>query len=153
MEYEKILEKINGKKGQFCSISWSRPMKTKKEFTNYKVVKHTYGTALRLGVNYDNMASTIKGREDGTKPAVNVGLIGRSWVLPNVMMRSDKSGKYLLRVSMAQNSKFNTKFTIDGREVDRSEVEKMVYKNEIGSHETNVFDVNIDNIESIMQVK
>lgn len=150
MEIKKVMEKVNqSPKGAFASVSWARPIKTKKEFNQHTIVKHSYGTALRFGVCYDNMASTKEGRENGTKPAENAGLIGRKWIIPNVLLSTEKTGKTLLRVSLANNSKFNTYYTIDGKTVDKSKIIDMVYKSELSSHSTNVFDINIDYIEEI----
>lgn len=150
MTYENVMGRISDKRGAFRSILWERPLKTRKNVKDV-IVKRTYGTALRFGVAYDNLASTKQGRADGTLPAQNAGLIGREWIVPNLTLRSLKTGKTMLRVSLAKSSKFVTEYYLNGRKVDKAKIEPLVLKSEIRSHDMpEVFDVCTDDILSIV---
>lgn len=150
MTYKQTMDRINAKRGAFRSILWERPLKTKKNVKDV-IVKRTYGTSLRFGVEYDKMASTQKGREDGTLPAENQGLRGRVWLVPNLTMKSLKTGNTLVRLSLAQNSTFRTEYFKNGVKVDKAEIEPLVLKSEVASHEMpNVFDLCVDNILCIV---
>lgn len=150
MTYEQTMNRINAKRGAFRAVCWERPLRTRKGVKDI-VVKRTYGTGLRFGVCYDNMASTQKAREDGTLPAENQGLRGREWIIPNLTLRSLRTGNTLVRLSLAQNSTFNTEYFLNGRKVEKAEIEPLVLKSEVASHEMpNVFDLNVENIIAIV---
>ena len=150
MTYEQTMSRINAKRGAFRAVCWERPLKTRKNVKDI-VVKRTYGTGLRFGVCYDNMASTQKAREDGTLPAENQGLKGREWIIPNLTLRSLRTGNTLVRLSLAQNSTFNTEYFLNGRKVEKAEIEPLVLKSEVASHEMpNVFDLATDHIIAIV---
>lgn len=150
MTYKQTMDRINAKRGAFRSVLWERNLKTRKNVKDV-ITKRTYGTSLRFGVEYDKMASTQKGREDGILPAENQGLRGRVWLVPNLTMRSLKTGNALVRLSLAQNSTFRTEYFKNGVKVDKAEIEPLVLKSEVASHEMpNVFDLCIDNILCIV---
>lgn len=150
MTYEQTMNRINAKRGAFRAVVWERPLKTRKNVKDI-VVKRTYGTGLRFGVCYDNMASTQKAREDGTLPAENQGLRGREWIVPNLTLRSLKTGNTLVRLSLAQSSTFNTEYFLNGVKVAKADIEPLVLKSEVASHEMpNVFDLNTDHIIAIV---
>lgn len=151
MRYESVERKACESRGSFHSMLWERNLKTKKSAGDAIVTKRTYGYALRFGVAYDNLASTKQGRADGTLPAQNAGLIGREWIIPNLTLRSLKTGKTLVRVSLAKSSKFVTEYYLNGRKVDKAKIEPLVLKSEIASHEMpEVFDLATDNILAII---
>lgn len=150
MTYENVMGRISDKRGAFRSILWERPLKTRKNVKDV-IVKRTYGTALRFGVCYDNMASTQKGREDGTLPSENQGLRGREWIIPNLTLRSLKTGNTLVRLSLARNSTFRTEYFKNGVKVEKAEIEPLVLKSEIKSHEMpQCFDISTDYIIAIV---
>lgn len=150
MTYENVVGRIGDKRGAFRSILWERPLKTRKNVKDV-IVKRTYGTALRFGVAYDNLASTKQGRADGTLPAQNAGLIGLEWIVPNLTLRSLKTGKTMLRVSLAKSSKFVTEYYLNGRKVDKAKIEPLVLKSEIRSHNMpEVFNVCTEDILAII---
>lgn len=150
MTYEKVVNRIKEKRGAYRAVVWERPLKTRKNVKEV-VVKRTYGTGLRFGVCYDNMASTQKGREDGTLPAENQGLRGREWLIPQLTLRSLKTGNTLVRLSLAQSSTFNTEYFLNGRKVEKAEIEPLVLKSEIKPHEMpQCFDLNTDSIIAIV---
>lgn len=150
MTYEQTMDRIKAKRGAYRAVLWERPLKTRKNVKDV-IVKRTYGTALRFGVCYDNMASTQKGREDGTLPAENQGLRGLAWIVPNLTLRSLKTGDTLVRVSLARNSTFNTEYFLNGRKVTKEEIEPLVLRSELGRHEMpEVFNLKTENILAII---
>jgi len=151
MEYSKVIERVNAKRGSFRSMVWERSLKTRKAYNGNMIVKRTYGSALRMGVNYDNMKSVQEYRKNGVLPSENQGLVGRKWLIPNLTLQSEKTGKTLLRVSMAQNSSFNTEYYLNGKKVEKETIEQMVLASEVKSHDMpTVFDVKTDNIIAII---
>lgn len=150
MTYEQIMDRIKAKRGAYRAVLWERPLKTRNNVKDV-IVKRTYGTALRFGVCYDNMASTQKGREDGTLPSENQGLRGLAWIVPNLTLRSLKTGDTLVRVSLARNSTFNTEYFLNGRKVTKEEIEPLVLRSELGRHEMpEVFNLKTENILAII---
>lgn len=152
MEFSKVKSKINGfQKGSFHAVVWERPLKVKKAFGGNVVVKRTFGSGLRFGVKYDNMAAVQKKREDGTLPAENAGLIGRKWLVPDLFLESEKTGKTLVRVSLSESSKMNTQYFLNGRPVEKEEVAPMLYASDLKPHNMAVdcFDVSTDAIIAI----
>lgn len=136
--------------GTFHTVSWQRPVKVRAAYRGVNLVKHSVGTSLRIGCNYDELASTKQGRADGSKPQVNAGLIGRKWLIRNVLLESERTGRQLLRLSLAQNSKFKSEYLLDGKPVSKEEIAHMVLKSELTSnHEQNVFDIDLANITEI----
>jgi hypothetical protein len=151
MKYENVKRIAETNKAGFHSAVWERPLKTRAAHKDKYIVKRTYGTALRFGVNYDAMGAVQEKREKGDLPTENQGLIGRHWIIPNVILESDKTGKKLLRVSLAKNSTMETQYFLNGRPVQKSEIEQYVLKSEVENKHQNmeVFDIGIDNIISI----
>lgn len=150
MTYENVMGRISDKRGAFRSILWERPLKTRKNVKDV-IVKRTYGTALRFGVAYDNLTSTKQGRADGTLPAQNAGLIGLAWIIPNLTLRSLKTGDTFVRVSLARNSTFSTEYFLNGRKVTKEEIEPLVLRSELGRHKMpEVFNLKTENILAII---
>lgn len=150
MEFNKLMNHLSSKQnGSFRSLTWERELKTRKG-VNACVVKRTSASAVRFGVTYDNMGVVQKGREDGALPAQNAGLRGMEWSIPNLVLKSVKTGKTYVRVSCAQNSKFNTEYFLNGRKVEKSEIEPLCLKSEFSNHERlTVFNVGIENVLSV----
>lgn len=151
MEFYKLHRILNNTpKGAFKSMVWERQLKTKKQYADSIITKRTTGTALRFGCSYSNLKAVKEGRANGTKPSEPQPLIGRHWILPNLISQSDRTGKTLLRVSLANNSKMETEYFLNGRKVNKEDIAPMCYASETKAHEhTEVFDVSTDSIISI----
>lgn len=118
------------KKGAFHLIVGRRPMKLKKGVEgNFE--KETHFNC-RLGVIYDNLASTKEGRENGSLPAENAGLKGFDWSIAPYTLTATKSGKKYLRCYPTHNDNLKTvmKFFKNGVEVTKEEVEPFVLSGE-----------------------
>jgi hypothetical protein len=88
------------KKGANVYITWERPAKVRKAFTDMGLTKRVT-MLLRLGVDYDKMQEVKTGREDGSRPATNQGMPGKEWIVFPFTKRSLKTGKTLLSVKKA----------------------------------------------------
>ena len=154
MEYARFERMVNDARierrrfaGSFRSIMWERQVKTKKAYGGEVIVKRTSAYGVRMGVNYDKMQKVQMARLSGDKPAENAGLIGRSWVIPNLVLESNKTGRKLLRVATCANSKFVTEYFLNGRKVNKEDIEYMLLSSEKNSgHASEVFDIPIENI-------
>jgi hypothetical protein len=139
-------------RGQFASIRTRRPVKVKKGGPSY--VKESR-MVVRLGVDYDNQKMVAEKREDGTLPATNQGLIGREWLIFPYLMRSEKSGKMLMRVTPVRTAtSHRSTFWLEDREVTRDEVKEWAYAAEFAERETpDAFDLTVDNIVEVNGVE
>lgn len=79
MNRERFLVLVNDIPGQFVKLRWRRNQKTAAKF-NHLVVEKETTAIVRTGIDYDRLASTIRGRKDGTLPRVNAGLQWGEWV-------------------------------------------------------------------------
>ena len=151
MEFYKLHRILNRTpKGAFKSMVWERQLKTKKQYADNIVTKRTTACSVRFGCSYDNLKAVKEKRENGELPPVNVGLAGKHWLIPNLVLQSDKSGRTLLRVNLANNSKMETEYFLNGRKVNKEDIAPMCYASETKAHEhTEVFDIATDSIISI----
>jgi hypothetical protein len=135
--------------GQFVSIRTVRAIKVRKGCA--EILKDSRFT-VRIGVNYDNQAAVKEKRESGELPAENAGLIGREWIVFPYIMRSVKSGKYLVRCSPVHNDacKRSVEFTRNGKTITKAEAEVDAYASEFYERdEVDAFDITVDNIVEI----
>ena len=135
-------------RGQYASIVTRRALKVKKGAP--EIIKESRMT-VRLGVDYDNQQIVQDKRDDGRLPEDNQGLIGREWLIFPYLMRSVKSGKYLLRVTPVRNgTSASSRFTVGDREVSREEAAQWAYAQEFAERETpDAFDLTVDNIVEV----
>lgn len=135
------------RKGAYTSLLWERPAKTKKSCTDI-IVKRTRAT-VRLGINYDNMASTKEKRKLGEAPQVSAGLPWGEWLkYPYFIKHKDKT---YLRAYSGKNANITTEWYMNGRKVNKADVAQYLLKSELqeSSEENKVFCLNIDDILSI----
>lgn len=143
------VHKLMGLHGQFATITTERAIKVKKGVA--ECIKRSRFT-VRIGVNYDNQAAVIAKREDGTLPTENAGLIGREWIVFPYVLRSLKSGKFMVRCTPVHNANAvkEAKFFRNGAEITRAEAEVGAYASEFAEREpTDAFDITVDNITHI----
>jgi hypothetical protein len=151
MEMMKIMQAItNGKGGQFRSITWERQLKAYKGLTDI-VTKKTIASALRMGVAYDNKSAVIEKRENGELPSENQGLNGYKWIMFPYILESIKSGSLQLRVTTANNTKYESHYYLNGKEVSKEKLNGIALASELQSSGTmaDVFNLKIENILEI----
>ena len=153
MEFSKVKRIVNNiGGGQFHSMVWEREIPVKKSAGNAVVKKRTTASGIRFGVNYDAMKAVNEKREKGELPTENQGLKGREWIVPNLYLRSIKSGKTMLRVSLSKSSKMVTQWYLNGKEVKKEDLSAILYAKDMNANhvEMDCFDVTTDNIIAIM---
>ena len=152
MKYEEIKKVIdNTGKGTIHTMVYSKELKTRKGVTA-KVSKKTT-VQVRMGVDYDHLASTIEGRANGTLPPENAGINSSlTWVDKgrNFLINS-KTGEVMLRVASANGNPTKTVYYKDGVPVDKAEIEPLCLKSETASRNkaVSVFNIKIDKILSL----
>lgn len=144
-----IREYALGKHGTFARVSWSRPCKVKKNAP--AIIKTVTANNVRIGAQYDALASTKKTKGVNTTEeahSLNTGLKGMSWVVYPTILKSDRTGKEFVRMETAKNSKFTTEYSIDGRKVNRKDIEGYLLASEkkSGCDMPTVMNVGMDNI-------
>ena len=143
-----IMQKPNG---SFTSLLWERPCKVlakvAKEHPELVVTKRVRAT-VRLGVQYDNMASVQEKRASGELPAVNAGLTWGTWLdYPNFIQYK---GKIYLQCAEAPNSPMDVEYFINGRRATKEAAQVICPKSEFTDHgKLDKFTVNIEHILNI----
>lgn len=144
MLYTQIKNKINKiQKGQFHSLLWERPCKTKKAFSNNVVVKRS-SAVVRFGVEYDNINAVKEKRANGELPAQNNGLQWGQWLLYPYFIKHKDS--IYLRCSTVPNTKTKSEYFLNGVKVPFEQVENMLLASEKNTKKAEVFTINIENI-------
>lgn len=152
MEFSKVKRIVNNiGGGQFHSMVWEREVPVKKSAGNVVVKKRTTASGIRFGVNYDAMKAVNEKREKGELPAENQGLKGREWIVPNLYLRSIKSGKTMLRCSLSKASKMQTTWYLNGKETTKEALSSMLYAKDLNGSKAEIdcFDIGTDNIIAI----
>ena len=127
-----IREVALGKKGTFATLEYSRPVKTVKSCP-VQIVKTTVARNVRIGVQYDAIKSVqlAKGVNSTNEAhAVNEGLRGFEWDKYPTLLKSVKTGDRYVRIATNSNTRFDTKYTVDGREVNKEDIEQYLYSSE-----------------------
>lgn len=153
MRYEEIMNIINNTgKGTIHTMTYGKELKTRKGVTA-KISKKTV-MQIRMGVDYDHLATTIEGRKDGTLPPENAGLNpSLKWVdKGRNFLINTKTGRVMLRVAYANGNPTKTQYYKDGVPVEKADIEALCLKSEIGSPgkaTPSVINISIDKIMSI----
>jgi hypothetical protein len=151
MELKKLMSIVgNAKGGQFHRIEWEKPIKTYKGLTD-TVTKRT-ASVLRMGVTYDNKQAVIDKRNDGELPQKNAGLAeAYKWILAPYILENTKTNSIQLRVTTAENSKFDTQYFLNGKAVSKDELKGIALASELPSsgNMPDVLNLKVENIISI----
>jgi hypothetical protein len=149
MKYETFMSRLGTKKnGAFFSCTWERPMKTKKG-VNSLITKEVTST-VRKGIDRRNLAKFRLGHETYKEGPLPWG----SWKEGQeglILQHITKDGelKNYVRLYTTTN-KPKVKFFINGREVPKECIEKLVLKSELNTSDiSDCFSVNIENIKNI----
>lgn len=136
------------KKGTIRTLTYSRPMKTRKGVED--IITKTTTMQVRFGVRYDNMASTKEGRANGTLPAENAGLApALKWVDDNFIVNT-KNGNLMLRVAFANGNKSTTKYYKNGVEVAKETIVPLCLASETATKTTpSVMSIGVEKIISV----
>lgn len=150
MEYEALRKTLaNITKGSIHTVTYSRPMKTRKGITD--TITKTTTMQCRFGVRYDNMASTKEGRADGTLPAENAGLAASlRWVDEN-FIENINTGNKMLRVAYANGNKTISRYFVNGIETTKEAIAPLCLASETkpSTSAPTVMNIGVEKIDSI----
>ncbi len=143
-----ILETFLGKKGQFCKIVSTRPLKTLKAFSGLKIVKYSILNA-RCGCEYDAQKAVIEKRESGELPAENQGLPFGEWEIFKYTIVH--KGQRYLRFSTIPGSFGKSVYFLNGKRVKKEDIAPFCLASEFA--EKKQMDVFVMKEESILALK
>ena len=121
-----IREVALGKKGTFATLEYIRPVKVKKGCP-VEITKTTVARNVRIGAQYDALKSVqiAKGVNNTNEAhALNTGLKGFEWENYPTILKSTKTGAQYVRVETNNNTKFESVYRVNGREVNKTDVEQ-----------------------------
>ena len=133
-KYEEIIARARENKGRFVALEYVKECKTKKNAPS--ITKVTKASAVRIGCEYDALKTTLENKgvdnkEDAHK--LNNGLNGMSWVEYPVLLASNKTGKQYIRIETCKNTKFTSKYYMDGKEVAKNDIAEFLLASEKSS--------------------
>lgn len=145
-----IASKIMEKKGQFCHLTYKRPLKFRKEFADVNYGYKTVSGTFRLGINYDNIGAIQEKRASGRLPFVNAGLTGREWVVFSYFLKG-RDDKLLARIYTAKGAIKKTTYVLNGRVVEKEALAQFCLASELKEEkELDSFDINLEYITDII---
>lgn len=148
MKVNLILDELKNRRGQNIKAVWRRPMRTKKGVTN--IIEKLSESTVRGGIDYENIMATRMKRETGEYPSENQGLPWGQWTVPYFII--SHLGKDYLRIYPASlDIAAKVTYLMDGREVDKSEIEALCLASEFPKKEERpaCFTVNVENLIAI----
>lgn len=121
-----IREIALSKKGTFATVEYSRPVKTLKSCP-VAIQKTTIARNVRIGCEYDSMkvvkdAKGVKTTAEAHK--LNTGLKGFEWDKYPTILKSTKTGAQYVRVETNSNTRFESVYRVNGKEVNKADVEQ-----------------------------
>lgn len=146
-----IREVALAKKGTFATLEYSRPVKVKKDCP-VAITKTTVARNVRIGAQYDAMKSVqlskgVTNTADAHK--LNTGLKGFEWVNYPTILQNAKGDKYV-RIETNSNTKFESVYRVNGKEVNKADVEQYFLASEKSKGELPVvMNIKMDNISYI----
>ena len=146
-----IREVALSKKGTFATLEYSRPVKVKKGCP-VEITKTTVARNVRIGAQYDAMKSVqlAKGVTNTTDAhKLNTGLKGFEWVNYPTLLQNAKGDKYV-RIETNTNTRFESVYRVNGREVNKADVEQYFLASEKSKGELPVvMNIKMDSINYI----
>ena len=126
-----IIERALEIKGQFCTVNYSRECKVLKNAPS--ITKVTKASSMRIGCQYDAMkvvqeAKGVNSTEEAHE--LNQGLRGMHWKIYPVLLASDRNDTEYVRFETCENTKFESKYYMEGKEVKKEEIEQYLQANE-----------------------
>lgn len=147
-----IREVALSKKGTFATLEYSRPVKVKKGCP-VEITKTTVARNVRIGAQYDAM-KTVQLAKGVTTTAeaheLNTGLKGFEWVTYPTILKSTKTGANYVRVETNSNTRFESVYRVNGKEVNKADVEQYFLASEKSKGELPVvMNIKMDSISYI----
>ena len=139
------------KRGTFASVKYTKTCKVLKN--SPVITKTTKIFNARIGAEYDALKTTLEKKGVNNKKEahlVNNGLRGMSYVVYPTILKSDKTGKEYVRLETNKNTRFETVYMVNGKEVDKSEIECYLQSSEKKTGEIpTVMNIGLDDITEI----
>ena len=132
------------KKGQICTVTFTRRLKTYKEFSKHCIEKISTLQA-RVGAEYDNIQNVKDKREVGILPATNQGLSWGTWKdFPYII---EHCGQEYYRFTVLRNL-FKPQTIYFHNKVERSweDIRPMLLSSEFNTSDNDVFNIRKTNI-------
>lgn len=146
-----IIEKALSKKGTFATVQYSRPVKVKKN--SPMITKVTRARNVRIGAQYDALkAVQLAKGVNSTQEAheLNTGLKGFEWDVYPTLLHSIKTNKQYIRVETNSNTLFETTYIMNGKVVNKADIEQYMLASEKSKGEMPVvFNIGVENITDI----
>ena len=146
-----IIEKALAKKGTFATVQYSRPVKVKKG--SPMITKVTKARNIRIGAQYDALkAVQVAKGVANTQEAheVNTGLRGFEWDIYPTVLHSIKTNEQYIRIETNSNSKFDTTYIMDGKVLNKADIEQYMMASEKSRGEMPVvMNIGVKNITDI----
>lgn len=146
-----IREVALAKKGTFATLEYSRPVKVKKSCP-VEITKTTVARNVRIGAQYDAMKSVqiAKGVTNTAEAhKLNTGLKGFEWVNYPTILQNAKGDKYV-RIETNNNTKFESVYRVNGKEVNKADIEQYFLASEKSKGELPVvMNIKMDSISYI----
>lgn len=148
---ENIITKALNKKGTFATVQYSRPVKVKKG--SPMITKVTKARNVRIGAQYDALKAVqvAKGVSNTAEAhEVNTGLKGFEWDVYPTVLHSIKTNKQYIRLETNSNTKFDTTYIMDGKVVNKADIEQYMLASEKSKGEMPVvMNIGVDSITDI----
>ena len=139
------------KKGTFATVKYTKTCKVLKN--SPVITKTTKIFNARIGCSYDNLKIVKENRGVETNAesrALNQGLRGMSYVVYPTILKSDKTGKEYVRLETNKNTRFETVYMVNGKEVPKAEIENYLQSSEKKTGEMpTVMNIGLDDITEI----
>lgn len=146
-----IIEKALSKKGTFATVQYSRPVKVKKD--SPMITKVTKARNIRIGAQYDALkAVQVAKGVNSTQEAheLNTGLKGFEWDVYPTLLHSIKTNKQYIRVETNNNTLFETTYIMNGKVVNKADIEQYMLASEKSKGEMPVvLNIGVENITDI----
>lgn len=141
-----MLDKLMQRRGVIATITTTRLLKTRKDAPQ---VYKTSQFQCRVGVDYENMQSTIDGRANGTLPATNEGLPWGEWVeFPYLI--GHKGELYFRCTKVNNNYKPTVSFECNGKTIPESSAREYALASEFREGQENtVFTIKVASIVDV----
>lgn len=123
-------------KGSYTSVLWEREARVKKGCND--IIKKRVRATVRLGIDYENLASVKRSRATGVMSSVPSGLAWGKWnEFPYFIKHTPKNGSVTdyLRMYLGKGSNITTEWYLNGRKVDKAIIAPMVLASELKDEE------------------
>lgn len=141
--------------GRLIQITWRRPLKTLKAHSNEMIEKIVRGT-VRVGVDYENMASTKEGRATGDLPSKNEGLPWGEWHAFPRYIKNTKKGSteevVYARLTLMPGTEMESSYSRNGFPATLEEVKGFCQASEFRKPDEEITVLTL-NVDSIIRVK